>query len=90
MMSVAYGFGVVVGIVGVVAIRAVRVVFRGGKGNGPVGSCRPQRGAMGGMSDIREKMDKLSCCSAFHYTPPHCTNNFRNYFNSMPGSALPK
>jgi hypothetical protein len=53
-MGVARGFGVVVGIVGVVAIR---VVFRRGKGHGPVGGCRPQRAAMGGMSDIREKMD---------------------------------
>jgi len=81
-MRVARGLGVVV------AIGDIRFVFSGGERDGPVGSCRPQRTAMAGMSKIREKTDKLSCCSAFHYTPPHRTNNFRKHFNSMPGSAV--
>jgi hypothetical protein len=81
-MRVACGVGVVI------AVGEVRVVFGGCLRDGAVGGGRPQRAAVGGMSNIREKTDKLSCCSAFHSTPPHCTNNFRKHFNSMPGSGV--
>jgi hypothetical protein len=58
------------GVAILVAVGEVRFVFSGCVRDGPDGGCRPQRAAMGGMSDIREKTDKLSSCSAFHSTPP--------------------
>lgn len=50
-MSLACGVGAFV------AIGGIRVVLGGCEGYGPVGGCRSQRAAMGGMSDIREKTD---------------------------------
>lgn len=46
-MRITRGLGIVV------AVCNVRVVFGGRERDGPVGGCRPQRAAMGGMSNIR-------------------------------------
>ncbi|HYS64366.1 MAG TPA: hypothetical protein VEN30_11215 [Paraburkholderia sp.] len=84
-MDVARGFGAFVAFRGV---GGIRFTFGGCKGHRPIGGCRAQRTAMRGMPDIREKTNQLSCCSAFHYTPPHCTNNLIKHFNSMPESGV--
>ena len=50
-MGIARRFGALV------AVGVFGVLFSGGERYGAVSGCRPQRAAMGGMSDIREKTD---------------------------------